>query len=40
MERHRSEMLLVDFPEGAVDVDTPEDFKRFQAGPPVKPESD
>ena len=25
MERHREQMELVDFPEGAVDIDTPED---------------
>ena len=29
MERHREQLLLVDFPEGEMDVDTEEDLKRM-----------
>ncbi|MCU0348867.1 MAG: nucleotidyltransferase family protein [Saprospiraceae bacterium] len=32
MERHREQRLLVDFPEGEMDVDTEEDLKRLGFG--------
>lgn len=30
MERHRSDLSLVDFPEGEMDIDTPEDLTHLQ----------
>ena len=30
MEKHRAELLLVDFPEGEMDIDTPEDLTHLQ----------
>lgn len=30
MEEYRSELLLVDFPEGEMDIDTPEDWERMR----------
>jgi molybdenum cofactor cytidylyltransferase len=31
--QHRDNIALVDFPEGAVDLDTPEDYQNFLANP-------
>lgn len=43
LERHREATIRVPFPEGALDIDTPEDRQRLQGGqrsgaPPLRPE--
>lgn len=35
LERHRERLLLVPFPEGALDIDTPEDWQRLQRQRPA-----
>jgi molybdenum cofactor cytidylyltransferase len=30
--RHRAEVEAIDFPEGAIDIDTPADYARAQRG--------
>lgn len=36
MEAHRAQLVSVDFPEGALDIDTPEDWERIKMGKGTK----